>query len=137
VSWVTMNIRLRILSMHGQRLNVAIGCPIVATQIGWYSAAHINLRDTRSITTSRLRGSVMYISVFVSEKGDCTGSDSLQDPLFAEFSVNFVTFLLIYFQQDATLHSLFISGKLLYMFRVVSPPIIRNAHNCIYSICYL
>ena len=35
-------------------------------------------------------------------------------------------FLLIYFQQDATLHSLFISGKLLYMFRMVSPPIIRN-----------
>ena len=26
----------------------------------------------------------------------------------------------MYFQQDATLHSLFISGKLLYMFRVVS-----------------
>ena len=42
--------------------------------------------------------------------------------------------LLIYFQLDATLHSLFISGKLLYMFRVVSPPIIRNTHNCIYSI---
>ena len=35
-------------------------------------------------------------------------------------------FLLIYFQQDATLHSLFISGKLLYMFRVVSPPILRS-----------
>ena len=29
------------------------------------------------------------------------------------------------------------SGKLLYMFRVVSPPIIRNTHNCIYSIWYL
>ena len=29
-------------------------------------------------------------------------------------------FLLIYFQQDAPLHSLFISGKLLYIFRVVS-----------------
>jgi len=26
--------------------------------------------------------------------------------------------------------------KLLYMFRVVPPPIIRNAYNCIYSICY-
>ena len=35
-------------------------------------------------------------------------------------------FLLIYLQQDATLHSLFISGKLLYMFRVVFPPIIRS-----------
>ena len=31
-------------------------------------------------------------------------------------------FLLIYFQQDATLHSLFISGKLLYMFRVFLYP---------------
>ena len=46
-------------------------------------------------------------------------------------------FLLIYFQQDATLDSLFISGKLLYMFRVVSPPIIRSTHKCIYSIWYL
>ena len=45
--------------------------------------------------------------------------------------------LLIYFQQDATLHTLFISGKLLYMFRVVSPPNIRSTHNCIYSIWYL
>ena len=46
-------------------------------------------------------------------------------------------FVLIYFQLDATLHSLFISGKLLYMFRMVSSPIIRNSYNCIYSIRYL
>ena len=46
-------------------------------------------------------------------------------------------FLLIYFQRDATLHSLFISGKLLYMFRVVSSPIIRSTYNCIYIIWYL
>ena len=46
-------------------------------------------------------------------------------------------FLLIYFQQDSTLHSLFIYGKLLYMFRVVSPPIIRSSYNYIYSIGYL
>ena len=46
-------------------------------------------------------------------------------------------FLLIYFQQDATLHSLFISGKLLYMLRVVSSPIIRSTHNSICSIWYL
>ena len=46
-------------------------------------------------------------------------------------------FLLIYFQKDATLHSLFISGKLLYMFRVVSLPIIRCTHNSIYNIWYL
>ena len=43
-------------------------------------------------------------------------------------------FLLIHFQQNATLHSLFISGKLLYMFQVVSPPITRSTKNCIYSI---
>jgi len=35
-------------------------------------------------------------------------------------------FPLIYFQKHATLHSLFISAKLLYMFRVVSSPIIRH-----------
>jgi hypothetical protein len=46
-------------------------------------------------------------------------------------------FLLIYFQQDGTLQNLFISGKLLYMFQVVSPLIIRSTHNCIYGIWYL
>ena len=35
-------------------------------------------------------------------------------------------FLLIYFQRDKTLHISLIYGKLLYMFRVVSPPIIRS-----------
>ena len=44
---------------------------------------------------------------------------------------------LIHFQRDVTLRSLFISGKLLYMFRVVSPPIIRSTRNCIYSIWHL
>jgi hypothetical protein len=42
---------------------------------------------------------------------------------------------LMYIQQDATLHSS--SGKLLYMFRVVPPPIIRSANSCIYGIWYL
>ena len=46
-------------------------------------------------------------------------------------------FLLIYFQQDATLHNLLISGKLLYMLRGVSPPIISSTHNCINIIWYL
>ena len=46
-------------------------------------------------------------------------------------------FLLIYFQQDAIIHSLFISVILLYIFRVVFPPIIRSTYNCIYSIWYL
>jgi len=44
---------------------------------------------------------------------------------------------LVEFQQDETLQRLFISEKLLYMFRVVSPPIISCTHNCIYSIWYL
>jgi hypothetical protein len=43
----------------------------------------------------------------------------------------------IYIQQDATLHSLFISGNWSYMFRVVLPPIIRSAYNCVHSIWYL
>jgi len=38
-------------------------------------------------------------------------------------------------QQDATTQSLF-NCKLPYMFRVVSPPIIRTTNNCIYSIWY-
>ena len=53
------------------------------------------------------------------------------------FQATTISFVLTYFQQDATLHSLFISGKLLYMFRVVSSPIIRSTYNCIYSIWYL
>ena len=43
-------------------------------------------------------------------------------------------YIQIYTQQDATLHTLFVSGKLLYMLRVVPPPIIRSTHNRIYSI---
>jgi len=45
--------------------------------------------------------------------------------------------ILIYFQQDATLKSLFYLVTAVYMFRVVPPPIIRKACNCIYSIWYL
>jgi hypothetical protein len=37
-------------------------------------------------------------------------------------------------QQDATMYSLLYFCKLLYMFRVVTPPIIRNTYNCNYSI---
>jgi hypothetical protein len=47
-------------------------------------------------------------------------------------------------QQDATIYSLLYFFKLLYMFRVVTPPIIRSTYNCNYSIwhwsnrfCYL
>ena len=34
-------------------------------------------------------------------------------------------------------YTVYFIWKLLYMFRVVPPPIIRSAYNCIYSICYL
>jgi len=37
-------------------------------------------------------------------------------------------------QQDATMYSLLYFYKLLYMFRVVTPPIIRSTYNCNYSI---
>jgi hypothetical protein len=43
----------------------------------------------------------------------------------------------VYIQKYATLHSLFISGILLYMFRVVPPSIIRSTYNCMYSIWYM
>ena len=58
-------------------------------------------------------------------------------PVCFSFLANHLNVLLIYFQQDATVHNLFISGKLLYMFRVVTPPVIRSTHNRIYSIWYL
>ena len=60
-------------------------------------------------------------------------------PLFLKFRGPSIVsiFLLIYFQLDATLHSSFISGKLLYTFRVASPPIIGSTHNSIYRIWYL
>jgi hypothetical protein len=44
--------------------------------------------------------------------------------------------ILIYIQQDATLHSLFYLEPALHV-SVVPPPIIRSANNCIYSIWYL
>jgi len=34
-------------------------------------------------------------------------------------------------------YTVYFIWKLLYMFRVVPPPIIRSANNCIYSIWYL
>ena len=47
-------------------------------------------------------------------------------------------------QQDATIYSLLDFCKLLYMFRAVTPPIIRSTYNCNYNIwhwsnrlCYL
>jgi len=50
----------------------------------------------------------------------------------------------IFIQQDATIYSVLYFCKLLYMFRVVAPTIIRSTYNCNYSIwhwsgrlCYL
>ena len=43
----------------------------------------------------------------------------------------------IHIQHDATLHSLLYLETALHFFRVVPPPIIRSACNCIYSIWYL
>jgi len=37
-------------------------------------------------------------------------------------------------QQDASMYSLLYFCKLLYMFRVVTPPIIRNTYICNYNI---
>jgi hypothetical protein len=45
-----------------------------------------------------------------------------------------LVFLSIIVQQDATMYSLLYFCKLLYMFRVVTPPIIRSTYNCNYSI---
>ena len=39
-------------------------------------------------------------------------------------------------QRDATVYSLLYFCKLLYMFRVATPPIIRSTYNCNYSICH-
>jgi len=65
----------------------------------------------------------------------CDTQSSAQT-LLVEVNVKRSTYVLIHFQRDATLHSLFISGKLLYMFRVVSSPIIRSTYNCICRIWY-
>jgi hypothetical protein len=45
--------------------------------------------------------------------------------------------ILIYVQQDATLHNLFYIWKLLYMFRVVPQPIIRSANNYLQHLLFV
>jgi len=80
-------------------------------------------------------GRVSNISVFVSVSANSI-TFLFQKEIKTNTASSFV-FVLIYFQRDATLHSLFISGKLLYMFRVVSSPIIRSTYNFIYSIWFL
>jgi len=46
----------------------------------------------------------------------------------------YVLIMSIIVQQDATVYSLLYFCKLLYMFRVVTPPIITRTYNCNYSV---
>jgi len=41
-----------------------------------------------------------------------------------------------YISNKMQLYTVCFIWKLLYMFRMVPPPIIRSAYNCIYSVCY-
>jgi len=57
--------------------------------------------------------------------------------MFNEFNVHGCVHcesMSIIIQQDATMYSLLYFCKLLYMFRVGTPPIIRSIYNCNYSI---
>jgi len=51
-----------------------------------------------------------------------------------DLSTTWIDLISIIVQQVATMHSLFYFCKLLYIFRVVTPPIIRSTYNCNYSI---
>jgi hypothetical protein len=76
----------------------------------------------------------------------CTSKTSMQS-LATFFLVHGTVYresMLTNVQQDATIHNLLYLCKLLYMFRVVTPPIIRSTFNCNYStwhwsnrLCYL
>jgi hypothetical protein len=46
-------------------------------------------------------------------------------------------YIYIYISNEMHRYTVYFIWKLLYMFRVVPPPIIRSANNCIYSIWYL
>ena len=58
--------------------------------------------------------------------------------------VSIFQYIYIYISNKMQRYTVYFIWKLLYMFRVVPPPIIRSAYNCIYSIwnlshrcCYL
>ena len=89
-----------------------------------------NLRDSHSRSLYVVNEVALGMALAISKESN-RGTLTFRGPCIVSI------FLLIYFQRDATLHSSFISGKLLYMFRVVSPPIIRSTYSCIYSIWYL
>ena len=91
--------------------------------------------------------SLLYVSAsFTPSAGRVAyrASVNLYKALFyAHGSVNRESISIIV-QQDATIYSLLYFCKLLYMFRVVIPPISRSTYNCNYSIwhwsnclCYL
>jgi len=64
--------------------------------------------------------------------------------MFVEPYTDFLTFMgpcivriFQYISNKMQRYTLYFIWKLLYMFRLVPPPIIRRAYNCIYSIWYL
>ena len=116
-----------------------------------------NIIRTNLLTSDFSRGnlkSILIFSNYISNKmqlhtvylhleivtGGISTHHQENTQLYLQYTVPVKPLLLpipIYIQQDATLHILSTSGKLPYIFRVVSPPIIRSTHNCIYSIRYL
>ena len=52
------------------------------------------------------------------------------------FHTRYIGLMSISVQQDATMYRLLYFCKLLYMFRVVTPPIISSTYNCNYNIWY-
>ena len=46
-------------------------------------------------------------------------------------------YLIILISNEMQLYTVYFIWKLLYVFRVVPPPILRSAYNCIYSVWYL
>jgi len=60
------------------------------------------------------------------------------DPVVSKhFAVKLLKIIFQYISNKMQRYAVYFIRKLLYMFWVVQPPIMRNANNCIYSICYL
>ena len=113
----------------GLRGQAEAGVGVKTPEYFWRTALYITFLSLQQI--------IIRVCVFMCQQTRVKGGFAAQRTDMLSNCSLFLIFLLIYFQQDATLHSLFISRKLLYVFRVVSPPIIRSTHNCIYSIWYL
>ena len=54
----------------------------------------------------------------------------------AKRDLNNFQYILIYVSNQMQRYTVYFIWKLLYMFRVVPPPIIRSAYNCVYSVWY-